>query len=129
MERNEAIEWLKSIKETHIRGGDDLYDYQRRTAIDYAVTELETLHYCRYPEEVCCNMIFCGGKIYCNNPDGFCHLHDLPPAQTNADHIRNMSDKELARYFYGLFANYENRELSTKQWLEWLKQPADKDER
>lgn len=41
MERNEAVEWLKTIKEKYIRGGDDFYDYQRRTAIDYAVAMLE----------------------------------------------------------------------------------------
>lgn len=41
MERTEAIEWLKSIKEKYIHGGDDFYDHQRRTAIDYAVIMLE----------------------------------------------------------------------------------------
>ena len=41
MERNEAVKWLKSIKEKYIRGGDDFYDHQRRTAIDYAVSALE----------------------------------------------------------------------------------------
>lgn len=41
MERTEAIEWLKSIKEKYIHGGDDFYDHQRRTAIDYAVMMLE----------------------------------------------------------------------------------------
>lgn len=41
VERTEAIEWLKSIKEKYIHGGDDFYDHQRRTAIDYAVMMLE----------------------------------------------------------------------------------------
>ncbi len=41
MVRSEAIEWLKSIKEKYIHGGDDFYDHQRRTAIDYAVNFLD----------------------------------------------------------------------------------------
>ena len=44
---------------------------------------------------------------------------------TNADRIRSKSDEELARFIYGLLANYENRERNTKYWLEWLKQPAE----
>ena len=45
--------------------------------------------------------------------------------QTNADRIRSKSDEELARFIYGLLANYENRERNTKYWLEWLKQPVE----
>lgn len=41
MVRTEVIEWLKSIKEKYIHCGDDFYDHQRRTAIDYAVGFLE----------------------------------------------------------------------------------------
>ena len=41
MTRSEEVEWLKSIKEKYIHGGDDWYDYQRRQAIDYAVCILE----------------------------------------------------------------------------------------
>lgn len=41
MNRTEAIEFLNSIKDKYIHGGDDFYDYQRRTAIDYAVAVLE----------------------------------------------------------------------------------------
>lgn len=41
MVRTEVIGWLKSIKEKYIHGGDDFYDHQRRTAIDYAVGFLE----------------------------------------------------------------------------------------
>ena len=44
---------------------------------------------------------------------------------TNADRIRAMSDEELARFIYGMLANYENRERNTRQWIEWLKQPAE----
>ncbi len=33
MERNEAVEWLKTIKEKYIRGGDDFYDYQLQPKI------------------------------------------------------------------------------------------------
>lgn len=43
MKRTEAIEWLKNIKEKYIHGGDDFYDYQRRTAIDYAISVLENI--------------------------------------------------------------------------------------
>ena len=43
MKRTEAIEWLKNIKEKYIHGGDDFYDYQRRTAIDYAMSVLENI--------------------------------------------------------------------------------------
>lgn len=43
MVRTEVIEWLKSIKEKYIHGGDDFYDHQRRTAIDYAIVVLENV--------------------------------------------------------------------------------------
>lgn len=43
MKRTEAIEWLKNIKEKYIHGGDDFYDCQRRTAIDYAMSVLENI--------------------------------------------------------------------------------------
>lgn len=32
--------------------------------------------YCKYPDEVCANMTLYQGKIYCNNQNNFCSLHD-----------------------------------------------------
>lgn len=111
MERNEAIEWLKSIKETHIHGGDDFYDYQRRTAIDYAVAMLKSAH------------------------------NAAQKPQTNADRIRAMSDEELVQFMRcckrptcEYCANGGSIESICNGWcdegvLEWLKQPAFGDER
>ena len=53
---------------------------------------------CKHPEEVCCSMTLYHGKVYCDNTNGFCQLHDEPPPETNADHIRSMTDEELADY-------------------------------
>lgn len=48
------------------------------------------------------------------------------PPMSNADHIRSMTDEELARYISGMICDinegvefYENPDT----WLEWLKQP------
>ena len=61
MTRQEAIEWLVSIKDKYIHGGDEQYDDCRRKAIDVAI---ETL---KQPEIVQCkdckyrnNMGSCG---------------------------------------------------------------------
>ncbi len=43
-----------------------------------------------------------------------------PPKQTNADHIRSMTDEELATF---LFQSRIDK-LSEREWLEWLKQEA-----
>lgn len=40
MTKIEAIEWLKSIKDKYISGGDEWYDQRRRQAIDYAIDML-----------------------------------------------------------------------------------------
>lgn len=42
---------------------------------------------------------------------------------TNADHIRAMSDEELAEWMAECNAYKENADAS--QWLPWLKQPAE----
>ena len=88
---------------------------------------------CKHPEEVCCNMTLYRGEIYCNNPNGFCSLHDELPPNTNADRIRAMSDEELAEIIAcpkGLFDRMDcfddNRDCEDCA-LEWLKQPAEKD--
>ena len=47
-------------------------------------------------------MTLYGGKVYCDHMDGFCHLHDEPPPITNADHIRSMTDEELAEFLMKL---------------------------
>lgn len=41
MEDQEAIKWLKQIKNKYIRGGDDFFDARRREAIDKAIHVLE----------------------------------------------------------------------------------------
>lgn len=55
---------------------------------------------CKHPEECCCNMTFYNGKIYCDNTEGFCHLHDEFPPYTQADRIRSMTNEELADFFF-----------------------------
>ena len=44
-------------------------------------------------------------------------------AQTNADHIRAMTDEELAAYLSGDEA-YERTHWTMIHWLDWLKQEA-----
>ena len=43
--------------------------------------------------------------------------------KTNADHIRSMSDEELAKYLFE--SGYDEGWPSTKDALEWLQQPAE----
>lgn len=78
--------------------------------------------YCKHPEEQCVNMTFYGGKIYCDNQDGFCHLHDQFPPYTNADKIRDMDNDELADMLFEIDSRdgYSNLD----DWHEWLKQPV-----
>jgi hypothetical protein len=40
MTKLETIEWLKSIKDKYINGGDEWYDNRCRQAIDYAIDML-----------------------------------------------------------------------------------------
>ena len=42
-------------------------------------------------------------------------------AMTNADRIRNMTDKELAELLHSQFV-FSNSYLPSEWWLEWLKQ-------
>lgn len=78
----------------------------------------------------------CGGKLrsealgwICYNCQGFIdmqgvfHKHEekpFMPQQTNADHIRAMSDEELAEFLEGDYGN-----MAVGWALEWLKQPAE----
>lgn len=41
MADEEAIKWLAAIKDKYIRGGDEEFDQNRRTAIDIAIKALE----------------------------------------------------------------------------------------
>ena len=41
MTNKETIEWLKSIKEKYIHGGDDWHDQQRWQAVDHAIAALD----------------------------------------------------------------------------------------
>lgn len=74
----------------------------------------------------CCNS--------CRKNNGNCEvLHwcgntcEYWEAPTNADHIRSMTDEELAMYLGGLFQDlYEDGvgySMHPWRWLEWLKQP------
>lgn len=78
--------------------------------------------YCKHPEESCCNMTCYHGKVYCDNQEGFCHLHDPLPPYTNADKIRDMSDEELAKWLYDFFWGRKKdvRLLALKDWLKQL---------
>ena len=90
---------------------------------------------CKHPDEVCCNMTLYHGKVYCDDIDGFCHLHDEPPPPTNADHIRSMTDEELAKRCshtcppgdkWKSCDGCDSGEVDEceKCWLDWLKQPC-----
>lgn len=75
--------------------------------------------YCKHPEEACCNMTFYHGKIYCDNIEGFCYLHDELPPHTNADRIRNMSNNELADFLYDV--DIRDGWFNLEAWKNWLK--------
>lgn len=83
--------------------------------------------YCKHPEEACCNMTFYGGKIYCDNINGFCHLHDEFPPYTNADKIRDMNNEELAKFLCEITDCGSCRWASWTGCLvrEWLKEPCE----
>ena len=81
--KTEAKEWLKSIKEKYIHGGDDFYDYQRRTAIDYAIeniVEVVRCRDCKHWDEI---EDTCGGG-YCNHRCWFV-LDAEPPIVNHSD--------------------------------------------
>ena len=70
--------------------------------------------------------------------DGMCTLDDEDKSyhsnmirkRTNADKIRQMSDKELARWLAGYVLNFpDGWQLNdaTAAWLEWLKQEVESD--
>lgn len=50
-------------------------------------------------------------------------LIDHSKPHTNADHIRAMSDEELAKYLFE--SGYDEGWPSAKDALEWLQQPAE----
>ena len=64
-------------------------------------------------------------------PDGLLNkICDFTPwyakSQTNADHIRAMSDEELATDLIDVFQEICEDGVPSKEWmLEWLKQPAE----
>ena len=99
MYRYEAIEWLKSIKEKYISGGDDWFDYQRRKAIDYAVAILEVDER-RFAKDT--NVL------------------------TNSDRIRAMSDEELAVFLRTVEYDVEQFPF-VQDWDKWLQQPVKED--
>lgn len=66
MTRMEAIEWLKSIKNKYISGGDDWFDHQRRQAIDYAVEHLASAVNIKNKPVIYCQ--FCKGRAYTKKP-------------------------------------------------------------
>ena len=52
----------------------------------------------------------------------------LGDPQTNADHIRAMSDEELATDLLDMFEEICEDGVPSKEWmLDWLKQPAKED--
>lgn len=66
---------------------------------------------------------FCGRDTFCNE----CEVYDgtggecRDTEQTNADHIRSMTDEELAEWMSECNA-YGERAMAS-QWMPWLKQP------
>ena len=82
----------------------------------------------------------CGGSVraetigwFCNECRGFIDMHGryypyknksfLPP-QTNADHIRGMTDNEMARELIPLFEEIFEDGIPSPEWFNhWLQQP------
>lgn len=97
---------------------------------------------CRYPESVCLHMTVLRGKSYCDSTP--CQLTGELPKQSNGDHIRGMSDGELAKFISEFSAcnvcEHYNKEadrcyadngfVCVKAYAEaiigdWLKQPVE----
>lgn len=51
---------------------------------------------CKYPNEICRNIIIYHGVAYCGSVP--CSLNNEMPKQTNGDRIRNLTNKELAEF-------------------------------
>ena len=77
----------------------------------------------------------CERRWFCDiNPDE-CDAWPDPIPQTNADHIRSMTDEELARMLWKTGRNYrairsnpvEDFEEHTAGLINWLKQPYKED--
>ena len=67
----------------------------------------------------------CERRWFCDiNPDE-CDAWPGPVPQTNADHIRSMTDEELAEWMAECNAYGEGAIAS--QWMPWLKQPYKED--
>ena len=63
MTREEAINWVESIKEKYIHGGDEAFDDARRKALDMAIEALSAERVirckdCRWGREACGNIEF-----------------------------------------------------------------------
>ena len=56
LRKEEAIEWLKQIKNRYIHGGDERFDESRKNALDMAIKSLENTRWIpcseRLPEEI-----------------------------------------------------------------------------
>lgn len=97
---------------------------------------------CKYPESVCPHMTVLKGKSYCDVTP--CQLTGEFPKQSNAQHIRSMTDEELAKFLSEFSAckvceQFDNRLdrcgvdshlLCVKEYAEaiigdWLKQPVE----
>ena len=66
MTLQEIIEWLKSIKEKYIHGGDEDFDKKRKIAIDIAISALEK----RIPKKVKVEQFNRYNIYYCPTCDG-----------------------------------------------------------
>lgn len=54
MTNQEAIAWIKSIKDKYIHGGDDDFDEKRKKSLDVAIKALEKIsHLIDRPCEAC----------------------------------------------------------------------------
>lgn len=76
--------------------------------------------YCRICRNSNCNnhgrdIVFIGDEWSCN----------YIPVPTNADHIRNMNDEELAEWLYKFFWG-RCKDITPFNIEKWLQQPADK---
>lgn len=82
--------------------------------------------------EYCVKLKACSAKAMANgdekNPkyEGERFCPDFKKVLTNADHIRAMSDEELAAHFAGMAADARGGIVYSDdedRWLDWLKQP------
>ena len=79
---------------------------------------------CKYSNEVCANMTVLNGVAYCDSVP--CSLKGELPKQTNADKIRNMTNKEMSTDLVYIFEELFEDGVPSPEWMEnWLQSEAE----